>query len=514
MKMKAIYKIVSLCLILSIGTNSCDKFEEYNTNPDESSKVTSAMLATNLILSIKSENQSTKGFMSDDMLSKYIAWTEGNDIDNLFNKLGRRSYSSIGVLRNVEKMIDAANGEKAKNSYNALGHFLRVFKFFDLTLRVGDIPYNDALKGESEGVHYPAYDTQKDVFAGMLKELELADQLFQSGDNIGGDPIYSGDIAKWRKLVNTYELKLLINLYRKSSDTDLKIKDRFKDIVNNKPIFTSNADNFQFVYSDKSGQKYPFYKEGNSFIVYNQVSSIVIDTLKRFNDYRLFYYAKPTPLAAQNGLQVSDWNAYNGVNPTLTFAEIQTTVEGKNVSQLNLRYSEIPAGEPTAMMSYSEMNFILAEAVVRGLLAGDAKAYYEEGVRAAMKFVADNTPDQVDYHHNMKITDSYISSYLQGPQVAFAATPAKQINQIIMQKYLSTFLQAAYNGYYEYRRTGVPALPINPASNRNLPADQMPVRWMYPQAEYDYNSDNVNAAVTSQYGGSDTENGVMWILKD
>lgn len=519
MKKKIIYIVIG-SLLATLGFTNCNKFEDVNTNPDQSTIVTSGMLATNLILAVMNESSISKTFLRDDMLSKYIAWTEGNDIDYLFNKLGRTddfteySFDNMVVLGNVEKMIAFAPNEKLKNSYTALGHFIRVHKFFDLTMRVGDIPYSSAFKGENEGITSPAYDSQKDVFLGLLKELDEADQLFQSGANMDGDPVYGGDITKWRKAVNTLQLKILINLYRKSSDSDLKVKERFQNIVNNKPIFTSNADNFQLVHSDNSGQKYPFYKEGNNFIVYNQVSSIVIDTLKSLGDRRLFYYAKPTPKAVSQNLSVSEWESYNGVNPTLTFSEIQSAVEGRNCSQLNSRYSELPAGEPTFLLSFAEMNFILAEASVRNLVTGNAKSYYETGIRAAMSFVAENTPDNSEYHHNMMITPDYINKYLQGVNVSFGSTSAKQINQIIIQKYLATFLQSPFSGYFEYRRTGIPKLPINPLSNRNLPADKMPVRWIYPQSEYNYNSANVTSAITRQYNGSDTENDVMWILKD
>jgi len=518
MKKNNKYTIIIGMLVAAFFLNSCDKFEDYNTDPNKPNQVTSAMLATNLVLKVMKEHGETKTFMRDDMLSKYIAWTEGNDIDYAFNKLGRTddfteySFKSMVVLNNVNRMIDAALNEKSKNSYTALGHFIRVSKFFDLTMRVGDIPYSEAMFGD-EGNFYPVYNTQKDVFLGLLDELDKADQLFQAGENFEGDPVYGGDIAQWRKAVNVLQLKLLINLYKKTDDADLQVKERFQTIVNSRPIFTSNTDNCQLTHADRAKEKYPFYKEGNNFIVFNQVSFIVIDTLKALEDRRLFYYAKPTPLANEQGKNHTDWDAYNGVDPTLTFAGIQSAVEGKNISQLNNRYTQIPEGEPTFLLSYAEMNFILSEAVARGFISGDAKSYYEEGIRASMRFVANNTPDEADYHHNMKITDDYINTYLQGPNVAFASTFDRQLQQIITQKYLTTFLQAPYNGYFEYRRTGIPAFPINPESNRNIPADKMPVRWMYPQVEYDHNTENVNAAIARQYG-DDTENGMMWILKD
>lgn len=519
MRKNIIYILIIGILFSGLALNSCDNFEEYNTNPNESNKVTSGMLATYLILGVMKEQSTTKTFVRDDMLSKYIAWTEGNDIDFAFNKLGRisvyREFSdrNMVLLNNVDKMIDFATTDRLKNSYTALGHFIRASKFFNLTMSVGDIPYSEAFFGDEDN-YMPKYDTQKQVFLGLLEELDKADQLFQSGDDFDGDPVYGGSVDQWRKAVNVLQLKMLINLYKKADDPELRIRERFRTIVDSRPLFTSNADNCQLVHADRANEKYPFYKEGNNFIVFNQVSSIVIDTLKLLGDRRLFYYAKPTPQANDQGMNPTDWNAYNGVDPTLTFAEIQAAVEGKNVSQLNNRYTDIPEGEPTYLLSYAEMNFILAEAAARGFFNGDAKTYYQEGIRSSMKFVADNTPDNPDFHHNMKITDDYINTYLQGEHVAFASTFDLQLRQIIMQKYLTTFLQTAFNGYFEYRRTGIPALPINPLSNRNEPADKMPMRWMYSNQEYTYNPDNVNEAVSRQFGGTDTENGLMWILKD
>ncbi len=42
---------------------------------------------------------------------------------------------------------------------------------------------------------------------------------------------------------------------------------------------------------------------------------------------------------------------------------------------------------------------------------------------------------------------------------------------------------------------------------------KVPKRFTYPQSEYDYNSDNLNAAVQRQYSGDDDVNKVMWLLQ-
>ncbi|MCE2617367.1 SusD/RagB family nutrient-binding outer membrane lipoprotein [Phocaeicola oris] len=510
--MKKIYCLLLICFssFLLIG---CDDFEEVNTNPNTTPEVTSAMLATKLINElVTTDNENGKGFIFEDLLSKYISWTEAQDIDKAFNLLSRPSYSTLANLRNAVKMIDMATTDQLKNSYTALSHFIRAYVFFNLTIKVGDMPYSEAIEGE-EGNYFPKYDTQKDIFLGLLNELDEADRLFAQGVTFAGDYIYNGDVSKWRKAVNVLQLKLLINLYRKTDDLDLKVKERFNTIINERPIFESIDDNFQVVYSNKSGQKYPYYKEINSFTNYDRVTSIVVDKLKELGDYRLFYYAKPTPNAIANKVDVSSWDAYGGVDPMLPESDILKYVSKGNVSPLNDRYKEIPEGEPVFFLSYQEMNYILAEAAARGFIPKSAKDYYEEGIRSSMQFVSENTPDDAVYHHNRKMTKEYVAEYLKGEKVSFADNLDDQIRQIIWQKYLLTFLQTPYNGFYEYRRTGVPEFVINPQSNRNIPSDKMPLRWMYPIDELNYNMENVTKAIKEQYNGSDDYMGVMWILK-
>ena len=139
-----------------------------------------------------------------------------------------------------------------------------------------------------------------------------------------------------------------------------------------------------------------------------------------------------------------------------------------------------------------------------------AAAHYGVKVdRSGMRrcpFHSDKTP-------SMKINETYLADYLQGSETAFASTAEKQIEQIILQKYIATFMQSPFSGFFEYRRTGYPHFIINPESNRNTPTDKMPVRWMYSQDEYNYNAENVNTAVQSQFNGVDDNNQLMWILK-
>jgi hypothetical protein len=440
---------------------------------------------------------------------KYTISTEttADHDDNRYNALRRSSFNSIAPLRNVEKMLGFAPAGTYGNSYAALGHFVRAWTFFNITMKMGDIPYSEALKGESD-VFYPPYDKQEDIFAGILDELDAADSLFAAGTAFAGDPYsYGGDPAKWRKLVNAFELRVLINLTGKTGVARLRVADRFRKIAANRPLLASNADNYLMVWNDAHRFQYAAVNDRNGEQRF--LTTMIIDTLKRYNDRRLFYYARPTRAAVAAGIPANSPDAYAGVEssaPKSAIAEV--------VSRINERYTDGVAGEPTCIIvSYVEQNFILAEAAVRGLIPGDAKAYYDEAIRASMRWTADNTADNPNYHHNMKLDDAYINSYLSSPGVELSSNTGEAIHQIIVQKYLALFLRAHDLPWFEQRRTGYPAFPINPATNLNQPNTKMPVRWMYPQDEFKYNVENVQAALARQFGGTDDNNGIMWLLK-
>jgi hypothetical protein len=186
----------------------------------------------------------------------------------------------------------------------------------------------------------------------------------------------------------------------------------------------------------------------------------------------------------------------------------------KDYTDLNNRYVQLVDAEPVSVYSYQEQQFILAEAALRGWIAGTpAQDYFAAGITSAMKFTAAYTPDVADYHHNMKIDDAYIQGYVATN--ALTGTAANQLKQIITQKYLAGFLQGCnYSAWYEQRRTGYPAFVLNSGTNLNTPTTQFPVRWLYPSNELSYNNRNLDEAIQRQFNGSDNVNGIMWILKD
>jgi hypothetical protein len=521
MKSKTLKYIVVLPVLLLL-ISGCKKFDEINTDPNTTTEVTSGLLATSLILNVtKTDISVAKEFMQPFILGKYLTWGEGQESFQ-YNRLGRTKFDRLTILRNIPPMEKYATSNELKKSYQALGHFIRAWQFFIATMQVGDIPYTEAGKGLSDQILQPKYDAQKIVFLGILDELDKADQLFSQGVDFEGDPIYRGKVDNWRRLTNSFELHVLMNLFKKTGDADLKVVDRFKAIVAGRPLMRDYNDNFALAYNNVAGQNYPWSDvpvgSGNSYVKsnYTMLSNTLIAPLKVMSDKRLFYYARPSAVKLSEGHLQSDYSAYPGIEPSDAFVNLQTIRASKDYADINYRYVQLVNAEPVSVFSYWDLQFILAEATVRGWITETpAQKYYASGISSSMNFVAAYTPDLPDYNHNMKMDADYIATYPSTAAVALSGTNEQQIAQIITQKYLANFLQGSkYQAWFENRRTGYPVFILNTSTNLNSSSSNFPLRWLYPSNELDYNAENVEMAIKNQYGGSDDTNQVMWILKN
>lgn len=504
------YIKLAVCLItVAFCFTSCGNFDEINTDLDVPTRVTAAMLASGGIKSMLG-SPGAKDFVQNNLACKHIAWGE-NSQGYLYNSFGRSGLSGYSTIINMEKMVELAP-EQDQSAYSGLAQFIKAYKLFWVSMDLGDIPYSDALKGE-EGNMKPKYDTQKEVMLHVLDDLDKSYAFFCEAKDFDGDPFVGGSVERWKKIVSVFQLQVLMSLSKKVDDPDLRVKERFEKIVSSSTLMTSNADNFQLVYSDKDGQIYPLYYT-TMYWDYPMVSSFLIDMLRDTKDYRLFYYARPAESKLKAGVAADSWDVFVGTDVTLDFASHKDLYVAKNFSGLNWRYTHTREGEPVVRLGYSQQNFILAEAVVRGWITGDASTYYKQGIKASMDFTVAHTPDEDTYHQGRKMTPEVINDFLAQSSIQLTGDKEGDIEKIITQRYISSFMQYPWDAYFEYRRTGYPKLPINPATSLNTNAkDKIPVRWMYSTDEYSYNKENVEEAVARQYGGNDEVNQLMWILK-
>jgi len=492
----------------------CTDFDDLNKNPDTPTEVNASMIArTQIQYMVRKSSGGDKYFTYDQMLSKYITWTEFAE-DLVFNKI-TTSEANFNQIPAGDDMVMFAP-EHQKDTYQGLAYMIKCWEIYDASMKLGDVPYSEAGQA-TEGIIRPKYDAQKDVMSGILKELDLAYECFsRATGTLEGDPThYAGDLEKWKKAVTAFQLKVLMSLSKKESDSDLKVRERFASAIAQKSLMSSNADNMQIVYQNKAGMYYPYCRINSTQYKGPALTTVLIDPLKEFGDYRLFYYAEPAAAMLEAGHKESDWEAYIGIDPSMDYGEQGKLMVANMMCYLNNRYVENFAGEPVQRLGYAEQQFILAEAVLRGWISGDASAYYKKGIEAAMSFVVENTPAGEGFDHGRPITTEYIQEYLAKPVIQLNGNFEHDLELIIVQKYLAGFFQYKYDQFYEYRRTGYPKFPINAASNMNDEGykDKIPVRWRYSQKQYNTNRENLEEALNRQFEGQDSNNDLMWILK-
>jgi len=420
------------------------------------------------------------------------------------------------------------------NPYHALGLFFRAFFFVSMSEKVGDLPMTDALQGLNN--ISPKYDTQKDIFKQSLLWLDSANTLLagfiQNGFlEFSGDFYYAERISaplgardaliEWQKVVNSFRLRVLIELSKQAADADLNVPGQFATIYNNPaqyPIFTSAADNLQYVYNS-SFNYYPdnVTNYGNNQIRLNLAATLET-TLGQLNDIRAMYLGEP---ARGLGFNDTSYQSFVGAPSGMDLSTMSELIgSGLADSKLSLynrnRFYSGYTGENTYILSYPEVCFCIAEAINRGWITGDAEQWYLTGVKAQFAFygivdgantvtLMNAAGTEISYTKHF-----YFSDYFNQPAVKYAGDNATGLNQILLQKYLAYARNSGYQAYYQWRRTGVPAFDAGPGTGNG---GVIPLRWQYPSNEIIVNDANYQAALQSQYGGSDDINAKMWLIK-
>ncbi|PRY20758.1 SusD-like starch-binding protein associating with outer membrane [Spirosoma oryzae] len=437
------------------------------------------------------------------------------------------SASMYDVLKNVNQM-DAQSAQAlgtTTSAYAALAKFFRAYAFIWQTQRVGDTPAMQAGQGLTNLT--PAYDSQKAIYARSLAMLDTANTMLGllAGTNssaavIDGDIYYGNNISQWRKLINTYRLRVLISLSKRATDnSDLNIPGQFATILGNPtkyPIMTSNSDNLQFTFNS-AYNTYPHTPaDGNNN--YQNVGATYLQLTTATQDPRTFIAATPAPAQLTAGKKVTDFSAYVGSNIGQAVGDLFTNSTAGRYSFVNYQryYSSVVGPESYIIIGYPELCFNIAEAINRGWATGDAATYYNKGINASLSFygltdgqtltIGDLTGKALG-----TVTVS-LSQFLNNSAVVYKGNNADGLAQILNQKYVAFWQNSGWEAFYNWRRTGYPQTFTSTGGGINA-TGVIPRRWQYPVDEQTYNTTNYQSAVQSQYGGTDDLNKDIWSLK-
>jgi hypothetical protein len=139
-----------------------------------------------------------------------------------------------------------------------------------------------------------------------------------------------------------------------------------------------------------------------------------------------------------------------------------------------------------------ESMFLQAEAIQRGWLAGDKEASYKNAVRESFRWLnVDKSQSAADAAFNAWYTAQDENN---NGNVSYADA-ADKLKLVLFQKYIAMNGSNHLEAWTDYRRNGAfPTLPlsINPGRTSSV----LPVRLLYPQREYDLNTQAVQAVGT------------------
>lgn len=460
---------------------SCDKgFEDLNKDPNNSTTVEAHLLLANATKSISDINYST-GISGDQgaCWSQQWAKVQYNDEARYASRAATSNtvwllYTSIQELKDAEKLAL----EVGDNATAAAAITLQAYCFQLVTDIFGDVPFSEANAGTS-GIFTPKYDTQQDVYSGVINLYDRAIQLFSKGTGTieaDSDRIFSGDTNKWLKFASSLKFRALMRISNATGVTNSNLQnigDQLSALMPN--LMTSNDDSAFYNYFGADPNGNPIFQTiVQSTRAEYRISSVMVDFLNSKVDPRLAVYAQEAPDGA-SGFRGSAPGTADLPNNDYNY---------NNTSPIGSLYLDVDA--PAFFISNSEVSFLKAEAAQRGLIAGDASAFYNDGITASF---AEN-----------ELADVSVNFVNANPLTS--ATALKQIGE---QKWVALFGQG-FEAWTEWRRTGYPELTVIPDP---INTTSIPVRFTYPVQEQAVNQSNYDAAI-SVFGADELTTKVWW----
>jgi hypothetical protein len=468
-------KKIAYITLFALSLTSCSNdLDEINKNPN----ATETPLAPYLLTGTLKQGAdlywgSTNNFDSSLLFVQHwakIQYTEPDryDVSNTsFTSLWNTGYATL--ITDLNTILNFSE-QQANSNYKGIALTLRSWTFLLLTDAYGSIPYKEAGQKVT-----PAYNTQKEVYTGLLEDLKQAQSLLSTtGGTVTGDLAYKGDISKWKKLVNSLRLRIALRISDK--EPALAKQAAIDATTDAAGVLSSNSDTFQFVYisSPQQNPASAWFETRDDY----RISKTLVDKLNELSDPRLPVYAQlPSDatvgkyVGGANGLSNSDANSQG-------FAK--TSKPGKYF---------LTSSSPAVIASYSETLFNLSEAAARGYISGDAEQLYKNAITASF--------------NQFGITDATaISNYLNQATVKYdAANYAKSIGT---QKWIAFYGQGL-DAFVEWRRLDYPVLKAGPATVLD---GQIPSRFFYPGTEQSLNGSSYQAAVADQ--GKDLLTTKLW----
>ena len=482
-------RIIVFCGLLMSVFACDDGFDEINTNPNSISDLDPGAQFSWVVRRMTSERYETwrGNLIYSSEWAQQLAGTWGPDTYDVTNEDWAHAQwvtTYRDYLRNINDVI--ARTEEGSNQ-NLIARTLRVFFMQRLTDLYGDLPYSEA--GGASTNPSPVYDTQQDIYQSFVADLTAASSGIDASaaaDSFN-EPIYGGDLDSWRRFANSILLKVGMRM----SEVDPSAAQSAVSQALSGGVFTSND---HIAYVD--------FSSGN---LRNGIGSV-------FQDFgttgHQFSYSDEfvTRLQGQNDPRIpvlmAQYDADGNVIATADADFVGRTNGDRNEFDVSNaqphRENMVAYTSPRVLMSFAEVEFLRAEAILRGWASGTAADAYNSGITAACGHLDLFTGT------TGTISSGDIADLLAEPSVAYNASTG--LEQIITQKWIALIFNG-YEAYAEYRRTGFPNLTVAAEPEPGITA--IPGKLRYPVSESISNGENYAAAI-ARIGGDNITASVWW----
>ncbi|WP_236969200.1 SusD/RagB family nutrient-binding outer membrane lipoprotein [Membranihabitans marinus] len=530
--------ILIIILIASLGIISCTKdLDKLNTDPTRASAdiFDANLLLPTIQVDYVSGNRGYNGaILFQSMWVKILASTstdganyytggdkyvQSTNTNNYINGMWSNMYRSAGRAYEMAQLV-ADKPEQANLTH--IAKIMEILAIAQMTDTYGDLPYSEALKGKTENITLPTYDTQESLYPQLLADLEAAvNGLSTSGAGPTYDAFYGGNISAWKKFGNSLMLRMAMKLVKAAPSVAQQYAEKaasggvFENVSEECYINLDNANGYS------NGNASSLRTGGDLYEV--RWSERMINMLKSTNDPRLSVVAEVPPpgLQANQDLNIvgnsdpsvqlglpNGWDLKGGSTDITNAPNFPgPTGSGDNATPLGA-YSRPTAiyrnlSAPAYILSYAEVQFLLAEAAARGWnVGGSAADYFKNGMEGGVLSLA-------------KMGEA--ASISQEAATAFANTNvldesslANSLKMINEQYWVATGLQMNFvEAWNNWKRSGYPILtPVNYVGN--FSGGEIPRRQPYPTGETTLNTENYETAVGRLSGGDNWVSRIYW----
>ena len=510
-----IHNISILFVMFSIALSSCTKdFTDINTDPNNIPNARPQQLLAPSLVSTLTYNMIRNRNFNNELMQVTVNMSEAEGTvfryefrstwsDYLYNGM----YSELTNFKDIYRLA-SDSGVNYNKSYMGISLICQSWISSILTDTYGDIPYFQANTAKDSLNYEPAFDSQKEIYLDIFQKLEEANTLLSANSAIiaSSDPVYGGNISLWRKFGNSLYLRLLTRLSGKaevSADIISRIKDMVETNAANYPLISNNDESAILKWTGVAPYTSPYILVREQDFRSPAIGSFFIDNLVNWNDPRIDIPTYGSGGFNRWGIAPSS-GAYVGVPSGYAPGEnpVKRSYFYSNTSAVSLQKDPMTG----IMMTYAELQFILAEAAARGWISASAEDHYNNGALNSITLWLPLWPTIINTQTGQP---NDIKTFLAAADIEWdeAASLEDKMERIHLQKYYALFLTDMQQ-WFEYRRTGLPMLPKGAGLGNN---GIMPARMPYPVYVQSANPTNYQQVLKTQ--GPDQISTQVWWQK-